>query len=425
MDRRRYQTTGFPSTVHLGDLSSDITCEFVTLKAEDGGVSRGILYTKKGTKPKTVVTMMHPRTDHTLNYTAPMLAQAGFAAFGRSSRWVNNDVATIHETLLFDVAAGMKFLRDRGFEKVVFLGNSGGGSLFTFYQNQVVTPPPKRLADTPAGDPINLNGATLLPGDGVVFLAAHIGEGETMLHLIDPSVTDEGDPLSCDATLDMYNPANGFRTPPEQSRYSPEFLARYRAAQAARVARLDALARHYLTEQRYYQEVLQDSSFSRLLPERQAFVQRRAALGRYMVIYRTEADPAMCDLSIDPSDRDIGSLVSLRPDVDNYAEWGFGRYLTPRAWLSTWSANTSRAEVLHNIGKVTVPTLVVYYTGDNCIYPGETRRLFEASPATDKQLHAVEGDHFGLPLRNRPNHPGGREPALKIITDWLKERFPR
>ncbi len=75
--------------------------------------------------------------------------------------------------------------------------------------------------------------------------------------------------------------------------------------------------------------------------------------------------------------------------------------------------------------EVTVPTLVVYYTGDNCIYPGETRRLFEASPAADKQLHAVEGDHFGLPLRTKPNPPGGRERALQIITGWLRERFPR
>lgn len=424
MDRRRYQTAGFPSTIHLADLPADLSYEFVTLRATDGGISRGILYTKKGTKPKTAVTIMHPRTDHTLNYTAPFLAQAGFAAFGRSSRWVNNDVATIHEHLLFDVAAGMRFLRERGFEKIVLLGNSGGGSLFTFYQNQAVTPPAERLTDTPAGDPVNLKEAELLPGDGIVFLAAHIGEGATMLHLIDPAVTDEHDPLSCDPTLDMYNPANGFRTPPEQSRYSPEFLARYRAAQAARVARIDALAQQYVAEQRYFQEIMQDSGFSRLAPERQAVVQRRAVLGRYLIIYRTEADPALCDLSLDPSDRDLGSLVSLRPDIDNYAEWGFGRYLTPRAWLSTWSAHTSRAEVLHNIGKVTVPTLVVYYTGDNCIYPSETRRLFEASPAPDKQLHAVEGDHFGLPLRTKPNHPGGRERALKIICDWLKERFP-
>lgn len=424
MDRRRYQTAGFPSTIHLADIPSDVTYEFVTLKAEDGGISRGILYTKRGTKPKTAVTVMHPRTDHTLNYTAPLLAQAGFAAFGRSSRWVNNDVATIHETLLFDVAAGMRFLRERGFEKIVFLGNSGGGSLFTFYQNQAVTAPPRRLTDSAAGDPINLNGANLPPGDGIIFLAAHIGEGETLLHLIDPAVTDERDPLSCDATLDMYNPANGFRVPPAQSRYSQEFLARYRTAQAARVARIDALAKEYIAEQRYFREVMQDSTFSQLAPERQAFVQRRAALGRYLIIYRTDADPAMCDLSLDPSDRDIGSLVSLRPDIDNYAEWGFGRYLTPRAWLSTWSANASRAEVLRNIDKVTVPTLVVYYTGDNCIYPGESKRLFEASPASDKQLHTVEGDHFGLPLRNKPNHPGGRERALKIITDWLKERFP-
>ena len=41
MDRRRYQTAGFPSTIHLADIPSDVTYEFVTLKAEDGGISRG------------------------------------------------------------------------------------------------------------------------------------------------------------------------------------------------------------------------------------------------------------------------------------------------------------------------------------------------------------------------------------------------
>ena len=105
-----------------------------------------------------------------------------------------------------------------------------------------MTQPPHRLTDTAAGNPYDLNALNLPPADGLILLAGALSEGALALENLDPSVIDENDPLSCDPLLDMFNPANGYRKPPEASSYSPEFLARYRAAQRVRCARIDAKA---------------------------------------------------------------------------------------------------------------------------------------------------------------------------------------
>lgn len=417
----RYSAAGM-SLISFDQLPSGVSYEIVPLTAEDRGESKGVLYTKGG--EKTVVCLMHPRADMTRHYAIPYLLEAGYAAFGQEGRWPSNDIACIHEMLLPDIAAGLKFLKEqRGFQHVIFIGNSGGGSLYTFYQAQAAMNPPGRLTNTPAGDAYDLNRFSLPLGDGMIIIAAHLGEGKFLQKTVDPSVTDENDPLSCDPSLDMYNPANGFQTPPTPSRYSQEFVQQYRAAQTARVARIDAIARRHVEEQRYYQELLRQPEFDSLSAERQAFISRRALVGRYLEIHRTEANLTYADQSLSPSSRDYGSLWSPRPDLFNYLEHGFGKYQTPRAWLSTWSGVSSRAAVLDNMPQVTVPTLVINYTGDHAIYPEESEAIYQRSPAKDKQFAQVDADHFGYPLPAKP-HQGGRAESMKMITQWLRERFP-
>ncbi len=417
----RYSAMGL-SLISFETLPSGVTTEVVPLKAEDRGESKGVLYTTGG--EKTVVCLMHPRADMSRHYAIPYLLDAGYAAFGQEGRWPNNDIACLHEMLLPDIAASIKYLKEeRGFEQIVFVGNSGGGSLYTFYQAQAVTLPPNRLTTTPAGDPYDLNKFVLPPGDGMIIIAAHLGEGKFMQTAIDPSVTDEDDPLSCDPSLDMYNPANGFREPPEPSKYSEEFIQRYRTAQTARVARIDAIAKRYIEEQHYFQELLRQDDFDSLPLEKRTFISRRALVGRYMEIHRTEANLAYTDPSINPSARDYGSLWSPRPDLFNYLEAGFAKYQTPRAWLSNWSGLSAFASVLDNVPKVTIPTLIINHTGDHVIYPADSEVIYQTSPATDKQLHQVDADHFGYSLPSKPNE-GGRAASLKVITEWLGERFP-
>lgn len=405
--------------VSYASIDPSVRQEPVALEAVDGGLSSGILYT--GGTAKTVVCFMHPKADMSRHYAIPALVDAGYAAFGQNSRWPNNDELCVHETLLLDVAAGMRFLRARGFSSIIACGNSGGGSLYAFYQAQAVTAPPGRLTHTPAGDPCDLNASDLPPFDGYINLAAHLGEGKILMQMIDPSVTDENDPLSCDPSLDPFDPDNGYRQPPESSRYAPEFVERYRAAQRARVARLDGMARALMKQRRAARKTMVSDDFGARPWAEQARTLRRAVVCPYMIVYRTEADLRAFDLSLDPSERDAGSLFSYRPDLTNYMEFGFARVQTPRAWLSTWSGLSSNADVVQNAAKITVPSLVVYYRGDNGIFPADARAVYGAIAAGDKQLASAPGDHYGFGAGTQDRT--GAPQALTQVVAWLRERF--
>ncbi|HUI25609.1 MAG TPA: alpha/beta hydrolase [Candidatus Kryptonia bacterium] len=401
-------------------IDSSVRQEPVVLDAQDGGLGSGILHTKG--RHRTVVCFMHPKADMSRHYAIPALLEAGYAAFGQNSRWFNNDEMCVHENLLLDIAAGVRFLRARGFEHIILCGNSGGGSLYAFYLAQSVTASPGRLTHTPAGDPLDLNSFDLPPVDGYINLAAHLGEGKILMQMIDPSVTDESDPLSCDPSLDPFDPRNGYRHPPESSRYAPAFVTRYRAAQRARVERLDGIARANLRQRHESRGLIAASGFAERAWPDQARALRGAVVCPYMVIYRTEADLRAFDLSLDPSDRNAGSLFSYRPDLTNYMEFGFARVQTPRAWLSTWSGLSSNADVERNAAKITLPSLVIYYTGDNGIFPGDARAAYDAIASPDKQIHPVPGDHYGFGIGTQERT--GAPLALAKMVEWLRARFP-
>lgn len=389
----------------------------IPVAAFDGVASRGVLYTRGG--ERTVVVVSHPRGDNSRHYAAPALLEAGYAFYSHQTRSLHNDIDCEHERLLLDLAAGLSHLKNKlGFENIVFLGNSGGASLLAFYQQQATRTPPDRLMDTTGGEPLDLNAVEMPSADGFVLLAAHPGQGPFMLTSIDPSVVDEDDPLATDPELDMYNAANGYRELPEPSKYSEGFLERYRAAQRARVARLDALARSLIADQKRNRQRMQDPGFADLPLEERSRITRRAVVGSYMVVHRTEADPAFLDLSLHAwkSTRKPGSILGPRPEETNYAPGGFGRVVTPRAWLSTWSGLSTRAKLLESVESIHVPLFVVNFTSDSLAFPDDNQTQFHASPAEDKAMHFVEADHFGLPLPQR-------EQALRPIVEWLTPRF--
>jgi hypothetical protein len=394
-----------------GDPPSGSSVQALGLETEDRANAHGFLWLPPGPKPDTVVAFMHPRADFTRHYAVPFLLEAGYAVLTQNSRSLGNDSMLVHEQILLDVAAGVRRLRDLGFERIVLCGNSGGGSLYTLYIAQAHAPQGRRLADTAAGDALDLNRYAMPHVDAVVYLAAHPGEGLFLLHAIDPSVVDENDPVACDAALDMYDPGNGFRVPPAATRYGPDFLSRYRAAQRARVERIDATARELVGRRR-------EARARATADPRDAAAWRQAIAVRFMTVYRTEADPRYVDLSLDPSGRDYGSLFGYRPDLINYGPFGFARVVTPEAWLSTWSGLSSRASIPRNGAAVDVPALVIGYSADNCCFASDSRLIFDSLGTSNKEIVSVPGDHYGHPAPGATTW--GRELALREMIAWLR-----
>ncbi len=357
----------------------------------DRTIIRGIWWTPPGGTPwSTAIVLSHPRGDFSVHYACPLLAAAGYAVLGFSTRYDNNDIDCLHESLVVDVEAAVLEARRRGARNVVVLGNSGGGSLMA-------------LALQARPD----------LGDGFIGLAAHPGEGVFMLQVIDPSVTDEQDPFSVDAALDMYNPDNGWKPWPEPCSYDPDWLTRYRAAQRDRVARIDAIAKAALADRDDAAAELKRGDAD---ARRRNVLVRRAYHGRYLTTYRTLADPAYLDLTIDPDDRPMGTVFAFPdPFVFNNTYGGLGRVMTARAWLSTWSGLSSHAKVADTIPNVRVPTIIVHPRGDTEIRRWQAREIFEASGADDKTWVEIDGaDHY---------FRGRRQDALAPIIDWLRGHF--
>src|SRR3989440_2880369 len=142
--------------------------------------------------------------------------------------------------------------------------------------------------------------ARLPKSDLYISLNAHAGRPEVLTNWLDPSVTDERDPVATDQSLNPYNKENG---PP----YREEFITRYRAAQRARNQRITDWC--------------------------QAELARLNAAGipdRLFALFRAWADLRFMDGRIDPSDRVTPGCYRGDPAVANRG-FGLGRANTLRS----------------------------------------------------------------------------------------------
>ncbi len=323
-----------------------------------------------GPAPRTAVIATHYDIDFAEHYLAEPLAARGIGFLGWNTRFRGLGAYFQLAPALADIAVGVRWLREvEGAETVVILGNSGGASLMGAYQAEA-----EETGALPAADVF-------------VSLCAHPGRPDILTEWLDPSVVDEGDPLSVNPALDLFSAT---LEPP----YDPDFIARYRAAQVARNDRISDWARAEL-----------------------ARLESAGGSDRVFTVHRGWADPRFLDLTLDPSDREPGCYFG-DPRRANYGPFNLASTCSLRSWLAMWSLAESDCRAHRHLPRITVPALVIQSTGDQGCFPSHAKAIHDALGSKDKELVWVPGDHYLL------TPAGAREAVADLITGWL-DRHPR
>ena len=306
--------------------------------------------------------IMHPTSNFMGHYLISPLAQRGIACMGLNSRFAGSDVVLTMERVIQDLGAGVRFWREKGYDRIILIGNSGGAALAAFYQAQAEN---LTVTHTPAGEPVPLSPAELLPADAIVLSAAHAGRSRLMADWIDPSVVNETDPQATDAALDCYDIKNG---PP----FSAEFLARFKKAQLARRDKIEHWCKTRLAKLHHHPDGPQNEAF---------------------VVYRTHSDPRMLDVSLDANDRPPGSIWG-DPAAVNRAGNAMGRFTTLTAFLSQW-AGCSNADGPDNLAATSVPVCLFNHSADASTFPS-TLKLWQNAYGSRGETHLLKGGNHYL-----------------------------
>ena len=349
----------------------------------------GVRYLPKGKPSKTLAVYMHPSSTLQLLPMPAAMARAGVHVLCAGSRFAKNDTPLIMEKVVLDLGAYMRHAREKwGYEHIVLCGWSGGGSLSLFYQAQAEKP---TVTATPAGDPVDLRG--LIAAEAMIFQAAHLSRARMLAEWIDPSVTDELDPDRRALELDIYNPKCPYQPP-----YEPEFIARFRAAQLARLQRRTAWVKDTL-------------DFLRS--------KKGDEVERGFVTHRTMADLRFMDPAIDPNDRKPRWCYLGKPETANTGPVGIGRFSTLRAWLSQWSVEDSNADGPRCAASITVPLLAIENSADDAVPQPHARIIHDAAASRDKTFRVIKGaTHY------YQGQPELLKQAVETCLDWMgKQRL--
>jgi pimeloyl-ACP methyl ester carboxylesterase len=363
------------------------------LQARDGARFPATLHCDSRHERHTAFVMMHPSSDWQRQFLLPLLAERGFGALGCANRYAQREAELLLEDTLLDWAACVDHLRAAGYRKIVGIGYSGGGEIAAGYQSESVAP---SIKGSPGATTPDLTALGLTPMDGLVMFNAHAGRPHSVTLALDPSVGGESgnDPLQYDASLDMFNPANG---PP----YSDDFRRRYRAAQVER--------NHKITR-------WCETELARITTTGNPLLHDFP-----VIIHRTDANLSFLDRPAGETRRE-STRWGLAAHVANYTPGPLRgnntrlMVVTLRSWLSQRSLARSQFDVLRFLPQCKVPTLVIWGTAD-AAGSAQSKKIFETSPDPQKKFVSIEGaTHF---LRDQPGHQAA---VADQIAAWATER---
>jgi pimeloyl-ACP methyl ester carboxylesterase len=337
------------------------------------------------------------------------------------------------ESSALDVKAAMAFLRRQpGITAVVLYGHSGGGAIASFYQavaeNGVAfCQDPHKLSACDA------NLADLPRADAVVFPDAHPGLGVMDLRMINPSLILEGQKVRVDPALDPFSPANGFN-PHGPSHYAPAFQQRYFAAQAAVMTRM--IARAQAMKAGIAAGAIANPADKQVFQPGVGFANHLDELDPEVIVTTATRRPQRL-LRNDGTivTQPIHSVMVGHPEA---AAMRNDTMASPAQFLSRGSVRardsmtdvdwcSSNSVTVCNTRFIHVPVLFIPAGANNFI--GDAERMFDASPATDKELVVVEGALHGgepcVPCERTPGQYGNSQKnQFDYIAAWINRRFP-
>jgi pimeloyl-ACP methyl ester carboxylesterase len=346
---------------------------------------------RSGEPSRTAFIAMHPIGSPGYLPMFSNLARVGHHVVACATRYSNGDAALQMENVLLDLAACVRDTRERlGYERVVLVGWSGGGSVMATYQAEAER---RTIKQTAAGEPTVLADTELLPADGLLLIATHRSRHHLLTDLLDASIVDELDPDKRERDLDLYDPAN-----PNQPPYDAAFLDGYREAQRHRNRRITAWAKERLEELR---------------------ATGRPDEERCFLVHGTMADPRWLDPRVDRNDRRPGWSYLGDPRVANNSAAALARYTTTRSWLSQWSLDDAQVDAVDAAPRITVPAIVITASADDACPPSHAEAIFGALASPDKERAEVAGANHYF------SGPHGRDhlaEAARIIGDWTEAR---
>src|SRR4051812_45210253 len=100
------------------------------------GPAKAVLYKPdNGPAPRVGIVVMHRVANYLSHVACTEFSRRGFMVLCMNSRFDNNEVRVVWETIALDVKAGVEYLkRQPGIAKIVLFGHSGGAPTMAFYQ---------------------------------------------------------------------------------------------------------------------------------------------------------------------------------------------------------------------------------------------------------------------------------------------------